>query len=493
VELNEAFGRLVLGHWKVLVALLIGPLLVVGLASSSGATKYASAARIQASITPLGSDTEANSVLNRVTGVATSQAIVKQAVDATEIPGRSVDQVSKEITVSRLGSSAVFDLIVTDQSAQVATALVNSLADVVVTFLNSGSLHTQKLLGTLNTREQQLLNDRQQAATTVALAKSPVDIANASAKLATLDQQLTDLQATIRQLQVADATDSAVTVISPATSARAVPSRHLSIFVLAGVAGLIGGLLIAAALEVVRPRVRDARTVARELGAPLLGRLGRRRTGTVGTGQWRPGQSGVGEPAFAEPRLWGSDGQEPIADERKRRRTLRLPWRKEQVASTRPNVLGVSLLRAVQRANVETLVLVGEQRSDLRTAAEELNAVLVLHLIEPVDPISPNGLVHDETRPLVRPVAAKGNGSDKARVTVVEPRLAPAATTGTKWCRIVPFDDVVCEPMRSYALIVLTHSLAPYADVRKVQDLVAATGWSVVGVVDDRRGRKVAG
>ncbi len=106
MDINEAFRRIVAGHLRLITGFLLIPVLaVVALAGTSG-HGYLASARIQAATTSIGSETEADALLNRVVGVATSTTIVDQALHTAKIANRSAADVAREVTVSRLGASA---------------------------------------------------------------------------------------------------------------------------------------------------------------------------------------------------------------------------------------------------------------------------------------------------------------------------------------------------------------------------------------------------
>jgi hypothetical protein len=276
MELNEAMRRTFAGHWRLLACFVAVPLLIVAVLHVLAAPSYVATGRIQASSTLPGTDTEADAVLNRVAGIATSPSVVRDALRQAGITTRDANQVAAdEVAVNRLGSSAVFNLSVTDPSSQIATGLATALANQVVTFLNgAGDPRATSLITQLTDQQRALLAQRQQIAARLGLAGSPVDTANLSAQLSTIDQQLNDIGSTLRQLQstVLTTGGSAAVISSPAPATPA-PSRLATDLGLAGLAGLVAGLLVATVLEVVRPRVAGAREFARELQTGYLGRL----------------------------------------------------------------------------------------------------------------------------------------------------------------------------------------------------------------------------
>jgi hypothetical protein len=264
MELNEAFRRIVLGHLRLLVPFVLLPVLGIGWLAMTARTEYAASARIQASSATIGSDTEADSVLNRVRGVATSAAILTKALDTAHVADRSVSDISSEVTVSRLGSSPLLDITVTDADAAVAHDVSDGLATSVVDFLTvDGSLQAQSLVQRLTDQQQDLIAQRQTLAEQLSATSEATAREDLSAQLSTVDQQLNDVGSTLRELQVTIATDSSASLVSFASAAKAVHSTLPVKAVLAVIAGLLAGLLVASLLEATVPRVSNASSFAR--------------------------------------------------------------------------------------------------------------------------------------------------------------------------------------------------------------------------------------
>ncbi|HEX3648995.1 MAG TPA: hypothetical protein VHV49_11240 [Pseudonocardiaceae bacterium] len=425
MELNEALRRTVVGHWILIVALTVLPVLVVAALHLSTAPTYSAAARVQASSTPPGSDTEADAVLSRVAGIATSSTVINQALADAKITGRAATAVAPEIGVSRLGTSAVFDVSVTDRDPAVAVAVSGAVARQLVGFLDgAGSPQPNALLDQLNKQRAALQGQRTQLATNLALATDPVQVANLSAQLATVDQELTNVASSLRDVQTVNLQSSSAAVISTPTQATRVPTKMTSDLVLAALAGLIASLLIATILEVVRPRVADARAFARELGAPVLGRLNGPRD--------RGDADGI----------------------------------------ARPDVR-VALRRAVDRSTSSTVVLTSPA-GHVRLAA--LAAELRAGFAERAAPESSgNGSL---------PVLSGDLSGELEARTVTLPSMRDLPDAGT--VEVLPLSDVD-EFVRGQriALVAVVPDLTPYAEVRRINDLLATTGWPVIGVLGD--------
>jgi len=449
MEVNEAFRRIIPGHWVVLLLALILPVSVVGVMASQKPASYVSSARIQASSTPPGSDTEADSVLNRVKGIATSTSIVTRALSKVKGPTRSPTQVAaSEVDVSRLGSSAVFDLSVTDTDPVLAQALTKELTKTVVDFLNqSGIQHADALITDLQNRQQQAISKRQETAATLGVTKAPVVVADLTAQLGALDQEISDLSTSLRQLQLSDATATTAALISDASPAKLVAPHMSTDLALALVAGLVVGLMISTLLEVVRPRVADAHAFARELGTPMLGPL-------LGNGR------GTTE--------------------------------SQDLDSVVPREVLVAVGGAALRAAVGTLVMTGSVSPErmLRIVAgleRQLNPVNVTAGRNTDDRPPLNGDRSTATRAPVRQGSVKVR-QGSVKVLAPSPVLAPAPAHPR--LDVVQLADLEEEPTTGpFGLVVVAGTLTPYSDLRRVRDLVAATGWPVIGVLAHHRTR----
>lgn len=474
MQINEAFRRIVAGHLRLLIACVLLGAAAVLLIGTKGTSGYQASARVQASSQTVGSDTEADSVLNRVRGVATSPDIVAAALDAAKIGDRSAQQLAAhEITVNRLGSSAVVDIVVTDKDPHVAVALATAVADQVVEFLRGpGNLPSQALLKQLDQQQQELYAQRSDLVTQLAGTKDPTRTAPLSAQISTIDQQLADIASTVRQLQVTAATDSSATVISAAADPVTAKTDRVLRAVLGTAAGLLVGLLLAALIEVVRPRVADARNFGEELGVPLLGRI------------------------EAAPIDRPADGTAAEADGQARRH---LRWRRRHARQRtfRADRTGVvALLQAADRAAAHHLVLVGAgTRTDARALADALGAQLASagggrQITETVNGF---GKAHNgEHTALTLTPATPETGAGAWSVTATKLWMPAADLRSARAKRapgVVALEDMSEHPDGGHhAVVVVAAPLAPYDALRRVSDLAAATQWPVLGVFGIGRG-----
>jgi hypothetical protein len=296
------------------------------------------------------------------------------------------------------------------------------------------------------------------------LTKDPVTVANMTAELSGVDQQLSDINSTIRQLQLAGTSASgssgAAGIVSPAVSL-GVTSRHLAADLgLAAVAGLVLGLLLATLAETVRPRLPGGLAFAREVGVPLIGSLNlRRRDSGPGTSRRRK----RAHPGFDH------DG---------------------------PAELLLALRAAAGRARVDRVLLTGPAApAELSAVAERLEELL---RSDPAAPPSSNGhgLVighgHATTEAMVG--GAAGSERDGSSDSLPSGLLGPTLVLGLPTTElgherapaplaVSPVDDYHAGPHDRVGLLPVVPRFAAQGSVRWLEDFARATGWPVLGAL----------
>jgi hypothetical protein len=274
------------------------------------------------------------------------------------------------------------------------------------------------------------------------VTKAPVVVADLTAQLGTLDQEISDLSTSLRQLQLSGATETTAALISDASPANLVAPHRSTDLALALVAGLVVGLMISTLLEVVRPRVADSHAFAQELGTPMLGPL-------LGNGR------GTTE--------------------------------SQDLDSVVPREVLVAVRGAARRAAVGTLVMTG-------SVSPEQMLRIVTGLERQVNPVNVSAGSHTDDRPSLNgdrstaaTLATGGKGS--VRVMAPSPVLASPAPAHPR-LDVVQLADLEEEPTAGpFGLVVVAGTLTPYSDLRRVRDLAAATGWPVIGVLAHHRTR----
>jgi capsular polysaccharide biosynthesis protein len=452
MELNEALHRIVLGHWRMLLVLTLLPVLVIAALQMRDKPGYAATARVQASNQTPSTTTEADAVLNRAQGIATSVSVVERALQQGHVTSRTPTQVMQETSVSRVGTSAVLNLTITDPDPRTAMAIDSALSTQLVTYLNGGPQTTSdaSLVSQLTSQEQALLGQRSQVAAQLALARSTADSSRLSSQLSAIDQQLGAVQAELNGIN-----NNSASVISQPAAAERAKSSLVTDVTLAALLGLVAGLLVASIVESVRPRVADAGAFGREIGAPLLGAVA----------------------------LNGDDEAEVVI----------------------PPETRVGARRAVAHHRVDTLVLTGpDPHGRLPFLADALERELN-HGVSPAGKPRQPSLNGDGAGVHVggaHTQRSAGGAMLSAPQLLEAPDFTdhpePAATRPVRVRVLSELDDA---PERSEwdespreGLLVVVPDLVPHREVRRVRHLADATGWPLVGVLgvdrDRRRGRR---
>ncbi|HET8599731.1 MAG TPA: hypothetical protein VFL99_05340 [Segeticoccus sp.] len=436
MELTEAIRRIVAGRWAILVGcfvIAVGGTLAVTLLASP---LYTSTARMQATTTPPGSDSEADSILNQVQGVATSPRVISLALQDAKLSGhRDPTNVATNVQVTRIGTSAVFDVSVQDPDRADAKALTEAVTQQAIDFLNtSGAARTSQLDDNLHQQLDQLITQRQHRYDQLAKASSGAPRAQLTAEIGSLDQEISDVNTAIRQLGLTTVTASNASLVSDAGSAVPVAQHLTTHLALAAIAGIVAGFLICILLEVGRPRVADGRALARELDAPVLGDMHR-----------------------------------------------------QSVDAT----TALAIASAARRRRLSTVVLAGTTPSRLRALAAHLDPQL-----EPTQTVptaaelagSPSSNGHSNNRHGGAAAADRWRTGADITPGTVHVANPPMVTVSDLSARVeaIPLADLGSRPRQACGLLIVVPRLSRYSEIRRLTDLAAATGWPVLGVLDDR-------
>jgi hypothetical protein len=322
-----------------------------------------------------------------------------------------------------------------------------------------GSQQTQRLVKQLTDQQQELTFQRQMLAGQLSATSEATARESLSSRLSTVDRQLNDVGSTLRELQVSIATDSSASLVSSASTAKATHSTLPVKAVLAVIAGLLAGLLVASLLEVIVPRVSNASSFARDIGVPVLGRI-----------------------AAVAP-----NGSSDESDAH-----VMYQLSPESV---------VALRHAAARAAARTIVLLGEPDA-IRAAelAKTITGQLATRL--EVQPTS-NGHAGQ-----ARSAAAVSSGPTKATMRMAtktatktatrtaartQPRSMESRTASEQQpTDVIRLSDLAERNLSGdAAILVIVADRAPYRDFHGIQDLACATGWPIIGVLGEPiRGRR---
>jgi capsular polysaccharide biosynthesis protein len=288
LEIDEIAARLLRQYWAVVLVCVMVPLAAFGLITAKEPATYQADARIITGSVVPGSSTQSDAIVSQVQAIATGPGTASAALRAAGVQRNLLNFINNDIAVTGLGGSQVVDLAVTDKNPQAAQRIAASLATAVVDALNHAG--QGGIINALHAIDGELVTLAQQRAVLAQqLTGHPRD-QQIQARLAGLDQVIANFTGDRGRLLIESTAQGLAGIIDrPALplrpQSRALPQK----LGLAGVLGLVAGLLIAALIEVARPTVPGAQRVGRRLSAPVLGRLGAADlrgtvTGTVTSG-----------------------------------------------------------------------------------------------------------------------------------------------------------------------------------------------------------------
>jgi len=280
VEIDEVVARLTRRYWPVLlVAVLVPMVLVAGMVARQG-KHYTARARVAVSAEIPKSAQEAAGLLSQVDALATSPDLVSKALASAQVTGRNgVDMAANDVTVSGNGTSAVMTIAVTDRSPEVAAAVTKALASQVNSALNASRIgNLPSVIAGVDRQLHELATRRAPIAAAVSASQAAHQIdsklISEQSELAGIDTLIADLSSDRNRLsEELAAAGNAVMVASPQVPSAPDSAGLVQKLALAGILGLVVGLLIAAIAETIRPTVSGAARLGRLLSAPLLGRL----------------------------------------------------------------------------------------------------------------------------------------------------------------------------------------------------------------------------
>ena len=272
MEIDEIAARLLRQYWALILVCVAVPLLAIAALAVKQPAMYAASARIDSGTAVPASAAQAQAIVSQIQGIATGKTVAAKALQTVGVTRNLNTFATNDVSVSGLGGSQVVDLKVTDRSPQAAAALAKALAAEVVQSLNS--VGQSGLSTTLQAIDQEIvrLTEQQKVATEQAAANPKNE--DLQAKLAGLDQVIANFSGDRSRLLIQATTQGLATVLDQPVVPGQPESKALTQKLgLAGVLGLVVGILIAAIAETIRPTVPGARRVSRRLGAPTLGQL----------------------------------------------------------------------------------------------------------------------------------------------------------------------------------------------------------------------------
>jgi len=274
VEIDEVAARLLRQYWALMLVCIVMPLLAIGLTVAKQPPMYAASARIVSGSTVPASNAQADAIASQIQGIATGRTAAAKALQAAGVArSRNLNTfVAANVSVSGLGGSQVVDLTVTDRDPRVAATVARVLAQEVVASIND--VGQSGLSAALRAIDQEIVRLSEQHGVVAAQAAASPHDQDLQSKLAGLDQVIANFSGDRTRLLIQASTQGLANVIDePAVPLKPESTALTQKLGLAGVLGLVAGILIAAIAETIRPTVPGARRVSRRLGAPSLGQL----------------------------------------------------------------------------------------------------------------------------------------------------------------------------------------------------------------------------
>jgi uncharacterized protein involved in exopolysaccharide biosynthesis len=271
VELNDAARRIVGQHWRLIASLMLVGVLLAALAHVGDHRSYTASARLVLGTQDPKTQAEAASIADTAKAIATSPAVVRNALRTSGAPADRdlLDFARHDVSVESVGASGVLQLRVKDGQAARAANIANALTREVIASrrqVTEGQL--RRVLGSVGPRIEKLAGQIAELDSLTAL--SPKDEARRSSLL----QQRTALESERFSALSAAAQQLKPAVISPATPPLSADGSGVVLDLLLGaVLGLLLGLAAAGAIETFRPTLVGGQALARELNTPLLGSL----------------------------------------------------------------------------------------------------------------------------------------------------------------------------------------------------------------------------
>jgi len=269
VEVNEVATRLLRRYWSVLLLAVLLPVVAMGVFVNRQHPTYTAHARILAATTTPRAQAEAAALVSQVQAIATSRDLVAAALKDGNVSADPTTIV-KHVTVTGLGTSALVDLAYTDEQALRAQQITNVLAKAITTQLDS--VRIGGLPDVLKNIDDQLTDlASKRAPLAAAVQANPHDLVAAN-RLSGMDRLISDLSGDRNRLaEEAAAAGHAAVVTSPIVPLDPDAQGLAAKLAIAALLGLALGLIIVGINEVMRPAGSGASRVGRLLDVPMLG------------------------------------------------------------------------------------------------------------------------------------------------------------------------------------------------------------------------------
>ncbi|MQY06908.1 YveK family protein [Actinomadura macrotermitis] len=458
MEIDEVAARVARTYWALLLVMTVVPVVLVGFVMSGRTPPEVARTRLQASSKATDAapgDAGVSIVVSQVKAFATSRNLLDKVLKDKHLD-RDPDKLAKAISVTGLGTSTVVELGVKDTDGAAATALADAIGAAVVEEINDsnqGGIKSQ--LKEIDKRVRYLEGRLGPLSQRAGAVPAP-DIA-AGNERERVQAELTDLRASRSELRTDLTTSGTAAVVQPAVLApRTNPVVMMA--AIAGLVGLIGGILVAVVVEMVRPTVPGQQRVARRLGVPLLG--------------------------------WADRSDAELAD----------LGRRVRLAARRAGVVQVTLVGAGNGPLPAELV----SRIAAAVYGDGTKVVTARPVADPDggEPADGGGGTASSNNSGPKPGGTGGTSVVRAGAgtAVLSKKSSEAAAASPAQqravCHVHAFEDVDAGAGDEAGVVAVAGPVTPVAGLDSVRDLVAASGWPLLGVVATSRkttGRKSKG
>lgn len=475
MEIDEVAARVARSYWALLLIMTVVPLMLVGGVMSRQDPPAVAKTRLQATAKAADAaagDAGVSTEVSQVKAFATSDNLLAGVLGQLRLH-RSTTKLAKDIGVAGLGTSTVVELSVKDKDPQAARKLTDAIGAAVVKEINDsnqGAINRQ--LGDIDKRVRDLEKKLGPLSRRAGAQPNP-DIGAANER-ERVQAELTDLRSNRSDLQAQLLAAGNASVVQPAVLApKSDPAVMMA--VVAGLVGLIAGILIAVLNEMARPTIPGQRRVARRLGVPLLG--------------------------------WADKGPAELADLGRR---VRLAARKEEVGQVTlvgaPGPLPADLVSSVASAVYGDRTKVVGARPVRQRPGEGDGGGTVTGAAakpkggrpgkddgsgdEPGDGPSLNssGPGTGKSTSVVRAgggtaVMTKKSGEAVSPSEITQPVPVPARAV----CHVHAFEDIDPGSDDEVGVVVVVGPVTRVSGLETVRDLVAASGWPLLGVIATSR------
>ncbi|WUI00783.1 hypothetical protein OHR68_02900 [Spirillospora sp. NBC_00431] len=461
MEIDEVAARVVRSYWALLLVMTVLPLTLVALLMSGQEPPSVAKSRLQASSKATDAapgDAGVSIVVSQVKAFATGETLLTRVLREQRVD-RTTVKVAKAIEVTGLGTSTVVELSVKDADPAVARRLTDAIGAAVVREINAsnqGSIKQQ--MDEIDARVRVL--ERKLGPLSRRAGAQPNPDIGAANERERVQAELTDLRSNRSDLQTQLTSAGTASVVQPAVPA---PKSDPTVMMaaIAGLVGLIGGILIAVVVEMVRPTIPGQRRVARRLGVPLLG--------------------------------WADKGPARLTDTGRR---VRLAAKREGVGRVTlvgaPGPLPASLVSSVAAAvyGDETKVVGVAPAKAPRPGPDA-----------PDDASEEPGTSGDDETggggPSMNSGGPGGTGTSVVRaggtavMTKKSGEVSPSEITQPvplrQLCHVHAFEDIDPGADDLVGVVVAVGPVTTVAGLETVRDLVAASGWPLLGVIATSR------